>query len=494
MLVAAVVIGLIAAVSVPLDRPGIGWLGTGLAAVGALAATSRNWNARRAAWLAVAIALLAVGTFRAAGWLFVLCVWTAGVAGALAFANASSLRSTAAAVFVVPAAVVRSIPWVARAFRPQRPPTTPAPKAPPAIAAPPAPAAGLPRTPLVVPVPVRILAVAAISFALLCVFGALFASADAAFADLLTAAVPHADAGDVAQGLFLFFIGTLGLLGAAYLAAAPPDLSGLEAPPAKSVRGWEWGVPVALLDLLFTAFVLVQVTVLFGGNSHVLGAAGPTYAEYARSGFWQLLMVTLLTLAVVGLAAIKAPRVERADRILIRVLLGVLAALTLVIVASALYRMNLYERAYGYTRLRLLVSACELWLGAVFLMVLGAGVRLRARWLAQAVAGSAAAALLALAVINPDRFIADRNIERWQRTERIDLWYLSQLSADAVPALNRLPYPLRDCALKEIARDLDASPTEWRDWNLAEEQARKIVDGQPPDVSWNHCFSGVTWR
>jgi hypothetical protein len=342
-------------------------------------------------------------------------------------------------------------------------------------------------TPRTAPVLVRVLAVAAISVGLLWIFGALFASADAAFADLLTKVTPQADADQVSQQIFLFTSAALGLLGAAYLVAAPPDLTGLAAPAPRRVRRWEWAVPVAALDLLFAVFVLVQVTVLFGGAQHVLRADGPTYAQYARGGFWQLLTVTLLTLPVLGLAARKAPQAHRADRILIRVLLGALAGLTLVIVASALYRMNLYEQAYGFTRLRILVSACELWLGMVFAMVLAAGARLRARWFAQAVTASAVATLVGLALLNPDRFIAERNIDRYERIDRIDVEYLSRLSADAAPALDRLPGSLRDCALSKIAADLAESPSDWRSTNLGRERARDIVADRPARPDWRLC-------
>ena len=53
----------------------------------------------------------------------------------------------------------------------------------------------------------------------------------------------------------------------------------------------EWVIPLALLDALFLAFVIVQLAVLFGGHDRVLRTTGLTYAEYARSGFWQLLAV-----------------------------------------------------------------------------------------------------------------------------------------------------------------------------------------------------------
>jgi hypothetical protein len=273
----------------------------------------------------------------------------------------------------------------------------------------------------------------------------------------------------------------LGTLGAGYLVAAPPRLDGADAAGKLwRVRRVEWLLPLAVLDALFLAFVLVQITVWFGGAKHVLETAGLTYAEYARGGFWQLLVVTLLTLAVIGGVARWAPREQPADRLLVRALLGALATLTLVIVASALYRMHVYEQAYGFTRLRVLVSVCEAWLGLVFLMVLAAGVRLRAGWLPRAVVGSAMVALIGLAALNPDRFIADRNVDRFQASGRIDTEYLSGLSADAVPALDRLKPEWRDCALEAIADRLNAPDADdWRGFNLARARAREILAARP---------------
>ena len=38
----------------------------------------------------------------------------------------------------------------------------------------------------------------------------------------------------------------------------------------------------------------------FGGRRHVLETAGLSYSQYARSGFWQLVAVTLLSLALIA--------------------------------------------------------------------------------------------------------------------------------------------------------------------------------------------------
>lgn len=173
------------------------------------------------------------------------------------------------------------------------------------------------------------------------------------------------------------------------------------------------------------------------------------------------------------------PRESPTDRVLVRALLGGLTAHTLVIVASALFRMHTYEQAYGFTRLRVPVSLAELWLGSVLAMVLAAGVRLRGRWLPEAASAAAVAALIGLAMANPDRFIAERNITRYTVGGTVDVRYLSGLSADAVPALDRLPGRLRDCTLARIAADLAEGGGGWRAWNLGKARARDVLERTP---------------
>jgi len=479
--IAAVLIAaVIAALSVPLDRAGVGWLVTAVAGVAALAVARlvpdplpatvppplvhrpsgvEALSRIRYFWAAATVALLGVGTVRAAGWLFFLCLCTAVVTATLAVAGGRSLRAMTVAVLLAPIATLRALPWLARGVAAAR-------------------RGGGGRG-------LRAAATVAVSLVLLLVFGSLFSSADAAFARLVGRAVPDVDAGTVTRWIFVLCVATLVLGGAAYLRAAPPDLTPLERPGTRRVARLEWAVPLTLLVLLFAMFVAVQLTVLFGGSAHVLETEGLTYAEYARGGFWQLLVVTGLTLGVLAGAARWAPRESATDRVLIRTVLGSLAVLTLVVVASATHRMDLYADTYGLTRLRLLVVLCELWLGLVFVLILVAGIRLTGRWLPRAVVAAGVLALLGLAGADPDRLIADHNVTRYEQTQKIDTRYLSELSADAVPALDRLSGVNRDCSLAPIAAGLRDDSDDWRGANLGRHRARDLLahDPAPPPAS-----------
>jgi hypothetical protein len=161
-----------------------------------------------------------------------------------------------------------------------------------------------------------------------------------------------------------------------------------------------------------------------------------------------------------------------------RIGLGLLAALALVVVASALARMNAYEAAYGLTRLRLLVAACEVWFGLIFVMVLANGIQLRplgrrkGGWLQAAAFGTGVGMLLLLAALNPDRMIAERNIDRYEANGKIDVSYLNGLSADAAPALDRLPSSMRTCAMQEMSRELEREGDAWYEFNWGRNVAR----------------------
>lgn len=475
----------VAAISLPLDAAGLGWLVTAFGGAIALTLGRRLTGApattvpagleawqpqrlaleklgmQRFAWSAATVALLGVGTLRAAGWLFVLCLITSIGTAALAVTGGRSSRGMLASLQMAFIAPFRSLPWIVRgadAVRRQR-------------------AGGAQGT--------RVIATVAVSLVLLLVFGGLFASADAAFADVLSQALPDLSFWTVLRWILIFVVvgGVLG--GAAFLRAAPPDLSDLDGRESRRVGRFEWAVPLGLLVVLFAAFVGVQLAVLFGGSRHVLETAGLTYADYARSGFWQLAMVTVLTLLVLAGAARWAPRETRADRTLIRTLLGALAGLTLVIMASALHRMNVYSDTYGLTRLRVLVAACELWLGVVFVLVLIAGVRLRGAWVPRISFAAGVLALLTLATVNPDGLIAERNITRFQDLHRLDAHYLSNLSADAVPALGKLPPALRDCVIGNM--NLKGDQGDWRYWSYGRQHAAAAIAENPPDYSAADC-------
>jgi len=309
---------------------------------------------------------------------------------------------------------------------------------------------------------------AVISLLGLLVFGVLFASGDAIFGQWVSAVLP-----DV-QGRLLFRVfvmlavaGTV--LAGAYLALNPPAVN-VPSTRRPAQHRFEWLAPVLLVDAVFVLFLAAQAAAFFGGHGYIRQVTGLTYADYVHQGFAQLTIATLLTLLVVWAAARKAGTAA-ADRWWLRGSLGALCLLTLVVVASALHRMDLYQGAYGFTRLRLLVDLFEGWLGLLVLAVLVAGIGLRGGWLPRMALLSGSVLLLGLAVVNPDAWIAQHNLERYQATGKVDYSYLRGLSLDAAPVLVDLPPGQAACALGNTSREGDP----WAGWNLARARARDAL-------------------
>ncbi|MFE7707721.1 DUF4153 domain-containing protein [Streptomyces sp. NPDC057486] len=325
-----------------------------------------------------------------------------------------------------------------------------------------------------------------VAIALLIVFGTLFASADAAFADVLGNLIPDVSLGEAPWRFFLFVVGLVGALTAAYTTAAPVRWDDITVRDGKPRGRLEWALPLIVLNLLFAVFIAIQLTVLLGGYDKVMAETDLSYSAYARQGFWQLLWATVLTLLVIALALRWAPRGHSRDRRLVRTVLGALCLLTLVVVASALRRMDLYVDAYGLTRLRISVAAVELWLGLVLILIMAAGV-FGARMLPRAVAASAAVAVLTFGLVSPDGLIAEQNVQRYRSHHTIDIDYLRGLSADAVPALDRLPEPLRSCALNEIQHTLRASDAPWYATSWGEARARDILEKRSANALVTDC-------
>lgn len=445
--------GLVGAVLLVGSPPGLGVLVTGLAVgVTALPAARDRLGSHEIGFAAVAVLLLAGVVVRDAPWFVALSLLGAAGVASYSLAPGRTLVACLLGGLSLPLAALRCLPWLQRGLRPRT--------------------SGLARAWL------SALRIGGFTVVLLLVFGSLFATADAAFAAL----IPQPSLGLLPLRLVTLVAVTGLAVSAAFVAAAPPRWDVLAPAPARPVRGAEWLVPIAVLDALFATFVAVQLTVLFGGHRHVLDTAGLTYAEYARGGFGQLVVVTLLTLSVVAATVRWAPRDTRAHRVALRVALGLLCVLALVVVASALHRLHLYEQAFGLTRLRLFMNAFETWLGVLVVLVLAAGVRLRAAWLARAVVATAAVTLVALGALNPDGFVADRNVARYQTTGKLDVPYLQALSADAVPAVDRLPEPLRSCVLSGMA-SAEAGPAggtaALAGWNLGRTRAADLLAAHP---------------
>ncbi len=229
-----------------------------------------------------------------------------------------------------------------------------------------------------------------------------------------------------------------------------------------------------LLTALYILFCIIQIAGLFLGRLNL--PAGYTYAKYAREGFFQLLVVSILNLVLVLLCM----SYFRESRVL-KGILTVMSLCTFIMIASSAMRMIIYIRYYYLTFMRILV----LWT-LTLLAVLFAGVIINifkeAFPLFRYSMAVVAVLYLVLSFAHPDYIIAKVNVANashaaasWEQSvgqtaggrnannarqeldgERFfltslpyeDYAYLRKLSADAAPVL--VPY------LKELGYQKNA--------------------------------------
>jgi hypothetical protein len=100
---------------------------------------------------------------------------------------------------------------------------------------------------------------------------------------------------------------------------------------------------------------------------------------------------------------------------------------------------------------------------------------------------SAAVFALGFAAMNPDAWVANRNIDRFEAGRPLDTSYLSELSADATPVIvDRLPLDMARC----VVHGADGSAREGDDllgWNLGRERAESSIERIGPPAAGASC-------
>ncbi|HUF14078.1 MAG TPA: DUF4173 domain-containing protein [Longimicrobiales bacterium] len=303
----------------------------------------------------------------------------------------------------------------------------------------------------------------------------LFAEADPAFAAITLDLVdlPRLASHVVLWGALAWL--TVGGLGAAQL----PWPHDLEVRVRMSVREATW--VLGTLAVVFDVFVALQVRWFFGGEALVREMTGLTYADYARRGFFELVIVAALLLVVLVLADWLTRDAERAERRNLRLLSSLLLGLLGVVLASALLRMRLYIGEFGLTELRFFTTGFMLWLVLVFGWYALTVLREERERFVGGVYVSGMAAVLTLAALNPIARVAEFNVQRAVETGRYDVDYALSLGRDAVPvlvdAIDVMPPEHRCPLVVGLAKRAEREPLEagWRSWNWSRDRAHHVL-------------------
>lgn len=208
--------------------------------------------------------------------------------------------------------------------------------------------------------------------------------------------------------------------------------------PAKELPEIHWpripgmfvSMLLPMLNAVYALFVYVQFSNLFGGAETAAMTGG--YAQYARNGFFQLVIVAAFNLLAVSLAA------GASRGWWVRSMACLTIGATGVILVSAAWRMRLYISVYGLTVLRVMTVWGMVVIGILMVVAL---IALFARGFRAFSVGLACVMVLwvGLNAIDIDAMIARHNVEAYLCGElaEVDEEYLRGLSGTE-EALSRL--------------------------------------------------------
>jgi hypothetical protein len=240
---------------------------------------------------------------------------------------------------------------------------------------------------------------------------------------------------------------------------------------------------IVLFNLLFAVQSATDIAYLWAGLAL---PPGVTHAAYAHRGAYPLVATALLAAAFVLVALRSEGAGERSP--LVRGLVCVWIGQNVLLVASAMRRLDLYVEAYGLSILRL---AALMWMAlvAVGLALILTRIALQRSnaWLVRANLLMLAAALYVCAFVNFAGTVADYNAARWSRTgQAFDLPYAMSLGAEAIPAVDRV-LTGSESRLTEYTRgwrrrlalDLRERMGDWRAWTFRDQRLLDYLGAHP---------------
>jgi len=322
----------------------------------------------------------------------------------------------------------------------------------------------------------------------LVVFALLFSSADLVFRNYLQATFHFNMSPETVARIVFIIVVTLLFLGTFWFIFTFRRKEHAVAENAVTSNGLgrtETHILLWSVNALFLLFIAVQLAYLFGGERSIVGQ-GFTYAAYARRGFFELIVVAVISWILAWAIDRTVGFTEPARRRMTKFLLLALVLQVVVVMVSAFMRLVLYEQAYGFTTLRFYSHVFIVWLAVAFVLLLyKVFVSRREPALAFAMLITVLVFAAGVDAFNPDAFIARQNVQRYATTGKIDIFYLDALSPDAIPAIMPI-LDVDDAATVKAAASrlywkqyrMEQSKSGWQGYNISRRTALRLLDGE----------------
>ena len=194
-------------------------------------------------------------------------------------------------------------------------------------------------------------------------------------------------------------------------------------------------VVLIMVGVVYSAFSVIQFSHLFGGIKSGV-PEGVSVTEYARSGYFEQVFLTVINLAIIGVSVFLTDLTSGKKKSVINSMLLYFIAINIYLMISSAYKMGKYQNMYGFTVLRLTVDILLIFEALIFIVLI---VKILKRSLPclMYMLYFAAAFWAAVSFVNIEGMSADLNIKRFEQGKEIDIEYLMWMQ-DVSPQLKYL--------------------------------------------------------
>lgn len=324
-----------------------------------------------------------------------------------------------------------------------------------------------------------------IAFPIAAIFISLFIKADGAFGYFIENFFENINLSFESIFVDVFF----GTITAVFIAAWFITMMARKTPEKKLIQiknglnGIVAATVLTVIDLIFILFVFVQLGYLFAGMKL---PNNMSYADYARSGFFELCGVLCIAVILIMVCLIFINKNEnRRLPVSVSFLLTIFIACNYVVITSAVYRMLTYIAAYDLSIRRVMVT----WLIAVFAVsMIGAVIKIwNPRFHALRYAAVTVIIMtIALNTFHVKMLVADYNVNKYikslssEKVREIDIEYLGSMGPSAAGATYKL-YKNSNGEAKEKALNAlrnqkkDLKQKSWKQFCFSDLEAANIL-------------------
>ena len=303
---------------------------------------------------------------------------------------------------------------------------------------------------------------------LLIVIIPILASADENMAKQVDEFFRDVDIGTILLYAFLFLFGaslTAGLIANAKLKNVTGPLTAKQSEGKRPIESVTSSIALSFASVIYVLFAAIQFSYFFEPQETLRSVLGLTSSEYAVRGFSEMMFITCLNFVLLSLSMrYTKKREDQKPQPYLKTLYVLLVAFNFVILASSHLRISLYEESFGFNVSRFLSHSFMLLL-ALFNLIMLIRVFSERVKPAKLFAVTALIYFCTIVAINPEHFVVQHNIARYEQGEKIDTAYLFDLSGEALAGA---------CAFVEVhpeAYDLSAQQEARWTYNILQERA-----------------------